>query len=261
MEFGKNFSVTVKTETFEITRKSINATDIVVTGPSIQEYTGKPVEPKITVTYKSKVLDQSGTYQLVQGTDYTITYSNNINTGKAKATLTGKGNFSGTYEHPFTIIRKSGASSSSTSTSASTSASSSSNRATSGASGSGSETTAGRESGKGEDNPENKPVGLLKLSDIDYGTILFGADGLPRPFDQFEEELEPETEEEISDIIEDADDTLSVRGDVGIELSPEIEGVQLMLTIVPDPLKDTDTGDPVLLEAHSASSLRKCTCA
>ena len=40
---------------------------------------------------------------LVEGTDYTVTYSNNVNPGTAKVTITGKGDFSGKKELNFII--------------------------------------------------------------------------------------------------------------------------------------------------------------
>ncbi len=50
-------------------------------------YTGKPIKPTFTITYNGKVL--------TQGTDYTITYTNNIEPGTATATVTGIGLFVG----------------------------------------------------------------------------------------------------------------------------------------------------------------------
>ena len=43
----------------------------------------------------------------VLDTDYTVTYSDNTNVGTGKATITGKGNFTGTVEKSFTITAKS----------------------------------------------------------------------------------------------------------------------------------------------------------
>ena len=64
-----------------------------------QIYTGKAITPEITAVYK--------TYTLVQGRDYTVKYSDNVAlttaTAKAKVTVTGKGNFTGTKELTFDI--------------------------------------------------------------------------------------------------------------------------------------------------------------
>ncbi|WP_026491271.1 CAP domain-containing protein [Butyrivibrio sp. XPD2002] len=62
------------------------------------EYTGKPITPNIKITYAGKTLKQ--------GTDYTVSYSNNTNPGTAKATITGKGNFTGTTTRSFYIRKK-----------------------------------------------------------------------------------------------------------------------------------------------------------
>ena len=58
-------------------------------------YTGKAIEPKVTVT--------QGTYTLVAGTDYTVAYTNNVNAGTATVTVIGKGKFQGTKTAEFKI--------------------------------------------------------------------------------------------------------------------------------------------------------------
>lgn len=63
-----------------------------------QNYTGKAIQPKITVTAGSKVLKK--------GTDYTVKYSNNKKLGTAKVTVTGKGSYSGTVNVSFKIVLK-----------------------------------------------------------------------------------------------------------------------------------------------------------
>ena len=64
---------------------------------SAQNYTGKAITPSVTVSYNGKTL--------VNGTDYTIAYSNNVNAGTATITITGKGNYTGTKTITFTIIK------------------------------------------------------------------------------------------------------------------------------------------------------------
>ncbi|MCR4702173.1 MAG: RICIN domain-containing protein [Saccharofermentans sp.] len=59
-------------------------------------YTGSELKPAVKVTYNSKTL--------VNGTDYTVTFSNNVNIGKATVIVTGKGNYSGTKTVYFSII-------------------------------------------------------------------------------------------------------------------------------------------------------------
>ena len=60
-------------------------------------YTGKAICPVPKVYY--------GNIQLTEKTDYTISYSNNINAGTAAVTITGVGNYSGTKKISF-VIRK-----------------------------------------------------------------------------------------------------------------------------------------------------------
>ena len=62
------------------------------------EYTGEPQEPELDVTYGDNIL--------VEGTDYTAEYENNVETGKATVTITGKGNYEGTATANFYIGRK-----------------------------------------------------------------------------------------------------------------------------------------------------------
>ena len=61
-----------------------------------QTYTGEEIKPKVTVI--------SGTKELTEGQDYSVSYSDNKYPGKAKVTITGKGNYIGTIETEFDII-------------------------------------------------------------------------------------------------------------------------------------------------------------
>ena len=62
-------------------------------------YTGKALTPKATV--KAKVGGK--TLTLTKGTDYTVTYKNNVKAGTATVTVKGKGGFKGTLQKNFTI--------------------------------------------------------------------------------------------------------------------------------------------------------------
>ncbi|GAB6393780.1 MAG: Ig-like domain-containing protein [Bacteroidales bacterium] len=62
-----------------------------------QTYTGDSLTPAVTVT--------DGTATLVAGTDYTISYADNLNAGTATVTITGKGNYGGTATGTFVIDR------------------------------------------------------------------------------------------------------------------------------------------------------------
>ena len=85
--------------TINITEKPVVITPIkaswIVDIPT-HTYTGKAIEPGITLKNGAVTLDGS--------TDYTVEYSKNTNVGTATVKVTGKGNYSGTVEKNFTII-------------------------------------------------------------------------------------------------------------------------------------------------------------
>lgn len=62
-------------------------------------YTGKAITPAIVV--------ETGSATLTQGTDYTVTYADNVNAGMATITVTGIGKYSGTQSVNFIIEPKS----------------------------------------------------------------------------------------------------------------------------------------------------------
>lgn len=66
-----------------------------VTVPGEHAYTGHEVEPKPLVS-------MSGT-ELIEGVDYTVTYSDNVEIGQATVTITGIGNAAGTASGTFSI--------------------------------------------------------------------------------------------------------------------------------------------------------------
>ena len=74
-------------------KKSINLSSVSVVYP---HYNGKAQTPAPTVLYNP-------TIQLVNGVDYTVTYSNNVKVGKANMVITGKGNYTGTIKTSFQI--------------------------------------------------------------------------------------------------------------------------------------------------------------
>ena len=65
---------------------------------SDQTYTGSSICPSVKLTYDG--------YELVEGTDFTVSYSNNINAGTATANCTGIGDFTGTLTTTFKINPK-----------------------------------------------------------------------------------------------------------------------------------------------------------
>ena len=64
------------------------------------QYTGKEIKPKI------EIYDDNYGKELKEGTDFKAVYTNNINPGTAKVTITGTGNYYGTLTFEFTIEGK-----------------------------------------------------------------------------------------------------------------------------------------------------------
>jgi hypothetical protein len=62
-------------------------------------YSGTAKKPTVTVKYGAKTLKK--------GTDYTVSYSNNVNAGTAKVTIKGIGDYAGTTVKTFKISAKS----------------------------------------------------------------------------------------------------------------------------------------------------------
>ena len=82
-----------KSLTYKINAASL--TGAAVTGVTDKVYTGKAVTQTPVV--------KLGSVTLTAGTDYTVTYKNNVNAGTATVTVTGKGNYAGTVQKTFTI--------------------------------------------------------------------------------------------------------------------------------------------------------------
>ena len=81
----------------DIVAADLSKAEVTVNGGNAVAYTGNQVTPSVTV-----VLD--GNTTLVKDTDYTVTYANNVNVGKdASATITGKGNYTGSITKTFEI--------------------------------------------------------------------------------------------------------------------------------------------------------------
>ena len=91
-----NFKGTTS-KTFSISARAMSDTS--VANVSSQTYTGNSISPLPTITYNNKTLKKD--------TDYTLSYSNNINAGTATITITGKGNFTGMTSMTFIITQKS----------------------------------------------------------------------------------------------------------------------------------------------------------
>ena len=91
-----NYTGTIS-KTFTISAKPINEATVTLEKTSYA-YDGTEKQPSVVVK------DDSTT--LINGTDYTVSYSNNVNVGTATVTITGKGNYSGTISKTFTISAK-----------------------------------------------------------------------------------------------------------------------------------------------------------
>lgn len=83
--------------TGEIMAKQL-AYSTVTLSSSYFTYTGSACIPDVTV--------KDGVTTLVKGTDYTLTYNDNINIGTKIVTVTGMGNYNGTVDKAFVIDRK-----------------------------------------------------------------------------------------------------------------------------------------------------------
>ena len=93
-----NYKGTAKKQYSIITKGAAGFTVDEMTMPLT--YTGMPLTPMVTVK-------KAGTTTvLTLGTDYEVAYTDNINVGTATATVTGKGNYSGTRSVNFTINPK-----------------------------------------------------------------------------------------------------------------------------------------------------------
>ena len=103
---GKSATVTVTgvgdyegTASVKFTINKASASKFTVASISDKTYNGEAKKPTPKVTFKSK--------KLVVGRDYKLSYSSNKAAGKAKVTITGQGNFTGTKSVSFKILRKS----------------------------------------------------------------------------------------------------------------------------------------------------------
>ncbi|MBQ0125394.1 MAG: hypothetical protein KBS59_03615, partial [Clostridiales bacterium] len=77
--------------TFAIAPKTIGSVELIGT----QVYDGTEKKPAVKVTDGNKLL--------IEGTDYTVTYANNVNAGIATATVSFMGNYTGTVVTQFAI--------------------------------------------------------------------------------------------------------------------------------------------------------------
>ena len=79
---------------FTITKRAMAGGTVSVA--SSVSFTGSNITPSVTVKVAGRTL--------TNGTDYTVSYSNNKNVGKATVKITGKGNYSGSLSAKFDIV-------------------------------------------------------------------------------------------------------------------------------------------------------------
>ncbi|WP_410079617.1 cellulase family glycosylhydrolase [Ruminococcus sp.] len=79
---------------FTITKRAMTGGTVSVA--SSVSFTGSNITPSVTVKVAGRTL--------TNGTDYTVSYSNNKNVGKATVKITGKGNYSGSLSAKFDIV-------------------------------------------------------------------------------------------------------------------------------------------------------------
>lgn len=88
------------TETEKPVSNKILVSKLSIAGIKNQKHTGKTLCPKLVVKNDQTVLKE--------GTDYTLSYKNNVNPGKAMVTITGKNNYAGSANKYFEILAAKG---------------------------------------------------------------------------------------------------------------------------------------------------------
>lgn len=78
--------------------KVLKSSNTKISSISSKVFSGKYIKPSVTVKF--------GSTKLKQGTDYSVSYSDNYYVGKATVKITGKGNYTGTLYKTFKIIPK-----------------------------------------------------------------------------------------------------------------------------------------------------------
>lgn len=82
------------TKSFTINRADISSCTVTLSNESLT-YTGSSLRPNATV--------KSGDKTLAAGTDFTVSYKDNVKEGTAAVTITGAGNYTGIINTTFTI--------------------------------------------------------------------------------------------------------------------------------------------------------------
>ncbi len=86
----------ISSKTVTITPRDID--NVALGAIADQVYTGSAIEPSVTVA--------DGDPSIMKASDYTVSYSNNVDVGTATVTLTGMGNYMGTTNVTFEITKR-----------------------------------------------------------------------------------------------------------------------------------------------------------
>ena len=99
MDGGDNYNDIEPTQTIWVDIDTADVKNVTIAEIADQPYAqGSSITPALTLTL--------GEYPLVQNTDYTVAYTDNVNVGQATATVTGLGNFKGTNSKQFNIVNR-----------------------------------------------------------------------------------------------------------------------------------------------------------
>ena len=85
----------VNTPVTYIRRKTLKASNTVISDINAVSYTGSEIKPAVTVS--------CGNAKLKEGTDYTVSYQSHVKAGTATLTINGKGYYIGSLQKTFTI--------------------------------------------------------------------------------------------------------------------------------------------------------------
>ena len=80
----------------KITINQVNIANLTYDWTKSMYWTGSELKPAVQI--------KNGENYLIENTDYTVSYSNNIDVGTGKITITGKGNYTGTKVLDFSIV-------------------------------------------------------------------------------------------------------------------------------------------------------------
>ena len=102
-----NYAVAYEPSTFIITAAAMNDPEspaslddrFTIEGPADETYDGTAKEPGVIIT------DSQTGRELVEGVDYEVEYTDNVNAGMATVTIRGIGGYSGTITRTFTLYR------------------------------------------------------------------------------------------------------------------------------------------------------------